>query len=61
MALDGMIDNASFDHSGAWLPVHSVCPRSHLQLVQGFLDQSAHQNSVGEVDIVALEVADDSE
>ena len=43
MALNGMIDIASFDHPEAWLPVHSVCPRSHLQLVQVFLDQSAHQ------------------
>ena len=27
MALNEMIDIASFDHPGAWLPVHSVCPK----------------------------------
>jgi hypothetical protein len=29
MALNGKIDIASFDHRGAWLSMHSVCPRSH--------------------------------
>ena len=43
-ALNGMKDIASFDHLGACLSMHSAYPRSHLQLVQVFLDQSAHQN-----------------
>lgn len=43
-ALSGMKDIASFDHQGACLSMHLACPRSHLQLVQVFLDRSAHQN-----------------
>ena len=33
LQMAGMIDISSFDRPKAWLPVHSVSLRSHLQLV----------------------------